>query len=200
MGVIATPWPNEPLARSIWAHDVWAGSRTRPVTSPARSMPVAWPIPNVCHVLYSTAEEAAVFLPSLNAACETPTLRDQATMSANDREPVALRSASATSWPPGRDRTPVSLILVVSRVVLESRAAEAVSILKVEPGSYTSLTTGSVKSDGSCAATCEYMFASYDGYEASASRAPVCGSITTAETALALSASHVEKTSCSTWS
>src|ERR1035437_5192309 len=98
-------------------------------------MPVFWPIPYACHVLYRTADEALVVLPRRKATCDTPTFRDQATMSANVIQPIDLRSASAPSWPSGSFSTPVSLIFVVSAVVLLWSAAEAVSILNTEPGS-----------------------------------------------------------------
>ena len=62
-------------------------------------------------------------------------MRDQATMSAKVIQPIDLRLASAISCPPGSFMTPKSLILVVRAVVLVLRAAEAVSILKTEPGS-----------------------------------------------------------------
>src|SRR5665647_3302253 len=43
--VTAIPWPNAPFARSICFHGCTAGSRARPGTSPATSMPVRAPKP-----------------------------------------------------------------------------------------------------------------------------------------------------------
>ncbi len=58
IGVTATPWPKAPLARSIWRHGVTLGSRTRPPTSLATSMPDGSPKPSVRHSSNSRTLEA----------------------------------------------------------------------------------------------------------------------------------------------
>ncbi len=45
IGVTATPWPKDALARSISCHGWMPGSLTSPDTSPARSIPVGSPKP-----------------------------------------------------------------------------------------------------------------------------------------------------------
>ena len=109
-------------------------------------------------------DDSAVDFPSPRATFAATTLREYATASSNVIQPMPLRSASST-WvrPRSSLSVPTSLILVLVVTVFVSNPAMAVSILKTEPGSYTELTTGSMKRDGSVAAIAWYWLPSYEG-------------------------------------
>jgi len=138
----------------VWRHVRIAGSLTIPPTSAARSTPVRLPNPNFVQVEWRIEEAVRTLLSRPSATLAATTLRDQAIPSSKVSQPIALWSASSM-WvrPLSSMRMPVSLIFVLVVTVRVSRPAIAVSILNTDPGSYTELTTGSMKRFGSTAAT-----------------------------------------------
>src|SRR5450756_2327344 len=94
--VTAIPWPNAPLARSICFHGCTAGSRTRPGTSPATSIPVRAPNPRRVHAPWRTVAAWLVSYTHLRATFDMTTLRDHATASWKVSVPLLPRSAFRT--------------------------------------------------------------------------------------------------------
>ena len=132
----ATPWPKEPLARSICRHGTLAGSRTIPSTSLAMSMPVSSPNPSLRHVSNSRCDACAVVSPSRSAIFAATTLREYAIASFHFMTPMPLRSAlSIFVRPPSSRSVPTSLNFVFIVTVPSPSAATAVIILNTEPGS-----------------------------------------------------------------